>query len=503
MTAMKTRPSESSAQASRLPSGTPGLCLRFATLLLVIAATAHAQLPVSGRPVPGMAVFDTLMTNFINSNRITAGVLGISRNGRIEYLRAFGWLVEPGGGGTGVPLPENAMMRTASCVKPVTAAAVRQLASESGLGPAGLDTRVFNNLYAGVGGLLTLTPQPALGDSRSTNITVNHLLLHEGGFDRSIDPPGDVMFKSRTVADALHVLSPPANQDVMAYMLGFPLKWAPGTVSNLTVPDGTNAYSNYGYMVLGEVLQAYAPGGYLSYVQSRIMSPALWIPSTEFQPARSLEADRHPREPRYLSDNTSQSVFGNPVPPVLVPTPYGGFYIEGMLAHGGVIASAQAMIHFANNFHVWYQNGDIGQRIVATNRMHSYAHSGRLDGCNTMLWQRSDGIVFYLALNRTDFGDPADFADVLSGRVNDQLNRPAEFTWPDTTADGFWVKLGSENALVGLGGYDSNYQGFQSALNRVTDGSCLRLRPGSQGWTGTITKQVRLDAPEGVATLGQ
>jgi CubicO group peptidase (beta-lactamase class C family) len=242
---MTTHASESSEPASPLQSSSPGRCWRLALFLLVIAAKALAELPVSGRPVPGMTVFDSIVMDFMNSNEITAGVLGISRNGRIEYLRSFGWLIEPGGGTAGVPLPENAMMRTASCVKPVTAAAVRQFDSEGGFGPAGLNTNAFDNLLAGVGGLLDVTPRPVLADLRSANITLNQLLLHEGGFDRNTDPPGDVMFKSRAVADALRIPSPPSNYDIMAYMLGWPLKWAPGTVSNLNAPAATDAYSNY------------------------------------------------------------------------------------------------------------------------------------------------------------------------------------------------------------------------------------------------------------------
>jgi hypothetical protein len=132
--------------------------------------------------------------------------------------------------------------------------------------------------------------------------------------------------------------------------------------------------------------------------------------------------------------------------------------------------------------------------------MTNYAHSGRLDGCNTWLQQRADGLVFYLALNRTDYGNP-DYAGVLASNVTSQLNLGG-FTWPNTEADGFWVTLGTESASAGFGGYHSTYEGFQSALNRVTDGSYLRLRPGSQNWTGVITKRVRLDAPEGAARLG-
>lgn len=474
-------------------------------LLITTDLPLCAQLPASGRPAPGMAVFDGIMTNFMNANNITAGVLGISRNGRIEYLRGFGWLRVPGGGDPGEPLPENAMMRTASTVKPITAAAVRQFNAEGGFGANGLNSRAFNNLVVGLNGLLNVTPNPSLGDSRQADITLNHLLLHQGGFDRNVIPPGDVMFRSRAVASTLGVNSPPSNFQTMSYMLAQSLQWTPGTVSNLNSPTNTDAYSNYGYMILGEVLQAYAPGGYLGFVQDRIMSPNFWIPSTEFAMARSLVADRHPREPRYIASGTSQNVFDNTPPIEVVPTPDGGFFIEAMLAHGGTIASAPAMIRFANMFHVWYTNslipaGAIGQPITPAAPMTTYAHSGRLDGCNTWLQQRSDGVVFYLALNRTDFGNP-DYAQVISANINNQLTAGG-FTWPNSEADGFWVTLGAENATAGLGGYHSPYRGFQSALNRVTDGSYLRLKPGSQAWTGTINKQVRLDAPEGPATLG-
>ena len=133
--------------------------------------------------------------------------------------------------------------------------------------------------------------------------------------------------------------------------------------------------------------------------------------------------------------------------------------------------------------------------------MQNNAHSGRLDGSNTLLQQRSDGIVFYLALNRTDHGDP-DFAEVLGKAINTLLNGGG-YSWPGSeTSDGFWVSLGAENSTAGFGGYHSSYQGFQTSLDRVSDGSYLRLRAGRQDWKGRIQKRLRLDAPEGAVILG-
>lgn len=97
-----------------------------------------------------------------------------------------------------------------------------------------------------------------------------------------------------------------------------------------------------------------------------------------------------------------------------------------------------------------------------------------------------------------------DWALTASGRVTAYLDLiTIAGTWPTERCDGFWVTLGAERPTAGQGGYHSNYQGFQSALQRVTDGSDLRLRPGRQNWTGVIRKRLRIDAPEGVAVLGR
>jgi CubicO group peptidase (beta-lactamase class C family) len=212
------------------------------------------------------------------------------------------------------------------------------------------------------------------------------------------NPPGDVMFNSRAVATALSINSPPSNTNTMAYMLGQGLQWAPGTVSNLNAPAGTDAYSNYGYMVLGEVLQSYAPGGYFNFVHNRIFGP-LWVPATEFALARTFPADRHQREPLYIASNDSApNVFDNTPPIENVPTPDGGFAIEQMMAHGGTIASAQAMLHFANAYHLWYASDQVGRPITTASPMGGGGHSGRLDGTETLLQPRADGIVSTMIL---------------------------------------------------------------------------------------------------------
>ena len=100
-------------------------------ILLILAAVAFAgtafgqsEIEVTGLPVPEFSDVDTSMQTFMHSNQISSGIVGIMKDGVILYQRGFGWKDEAGT----IPMPENALVRVASCTKPVTAAAIRKLA---------------------------------------------------------------------------------------------------------------------------------------------------------------------------------------------------------------------------------------------------------------------------------------------------------------------------------------------------------------------------------------
>ena len=175
----------------------PSLAVCCAVLFMLSGTQPAVALPISGRPVPALAQLDTIMNNFMSDagRTIPAGVLGVSRGGRVVYLRAFGSL------SSGANLPETALFRLASVVKPITAAAVHRFAQTGGFGATNLQRRIFN--LSGNGGVLSIAP-PAAVDARAQNITLGHLLNHSGGWDRNQPNPGDIPFRVRTIGIAMN-----------------------------------------------------------------------------------------------------------------------------------------------------------------------------------------------------------------------------------------------------------------------------------------------------------
>src|SRR5690606_35302102 len=79
---------------------------------------------------------------------------------------------------------------------------------------------------------------------RLADVTVRHLLMHQGGWNR--DLVGDLTYREVTIAAAMGVSSPPGRWNTVRYILGRPLEHTPGTVT---------AYSNIGCLVLGLIVE--------------------------------------------------------------------------------------------------------------------------------------------------------------------------------------------------------------------------------------------------------
>ncbi|UUZ56225.1 beta-lactamase family protein [Massilia sp. H-1] len=175
----------------------------------------------------------------------------------------------------------------------MTAARVQQLAAE---GKLALTDHVF---CSGDNSPCWL-PAPMLPpshDSRVRDITIAHLINHTGGWDRgrSGEPYGSEIEVVRNLA----LTRAPTRAELIRHQMARPLDAAPGA---------SMVYSNFGYLLLAEVIERAGGEAYVAQVQRGVFAP-IGVGAEEFKGARSLLADRDVREPHYVSDRMAPGVF--------------------------------------------------------------------------------------------------------------------------------------------------------------------------------------------------
>ncbi len=278
---------------------------------VVLAAAALAPAVARGAPAgdPGL---DAFLTGFMQRWQIPTASLAVARDGRLAYAQAFGFadLAK-----TRNATPRHSF-RIASSSKPVTAVAVMQLVEQRRLS---LDDHPFVMLAA-LG-----PPAGATMDARLHGITVRHLLEHSGGFDSTkIDPQFDLL---RVAAAAFGRPAPASPADLVGYVMGQPLAFDPGT---------KYLYSNYGYNVLGRVIEHVTGLPYEAAVMQSTLRPA---GAAHMALGRTKPADRLADEVEYWDDPTAPPGYSVwPDDPLPRPASYGSFSMEAIDAHGGWVA---------------------------------------------------------------------------------------------------------------------------------------------------------------------
>ena len=194
----------------------------------------------------GMAVFDDLMERFMEEHRPPGASLAVTHKGRLVHARGYGMAnVEEK-----EPVEPTSLFRIASLSKPFTSAAVLRLQQQ---GKLTLDDRVFELIDMAS----YLEEHPAT-DARLRDVRIRHCLQHTGGWDRgkSIDPMGArAAFR---IARELGVELPIETKHIIRFMLDQPLDTEPGTAY---------AYSNFGYCLLGRVIEACSGKPYGRFVE--------------------------------------------------------------------------------------------------------------------------------------------------------------------------------------------------------------------------------------------
>lgn len=285
-----------------------------------------------------IASFDRWMTSFLQDHSIPGGSLAIVKDGKVVYARGFGLADRE----KELPVQPDSLFRIASVSKPITAVAILQLVEQ---GKLKLDDKVLD--------ILKYEPHLEEGksfDERWKNVTIAQCLAHTGGWDRAVSY--DPMFQAPRMAKSLKINLPILPEHIIRYQLGQPLDFAPGE---------RYAYSNFGYSLLGRVIEKLSGKPYEEYVQQQVFKP---LGITAPRMGKSLESEQAPGEVRYYDVNKLKelAVTGPGAGKEKVPLSYGAWRQETLDAHGGWIASSIDLAKFGAAFDLLGEGDDAKTR---------------------------------------------------------------------------------------------------------------------------------------------
>lgn len=278
------------------------LALAVLATSLTVACSKSTDPKPEPKPEPepitqaDIAILDNAVAAYMTKYNVPGLSLAITKGEKLVYVKAYGKADKE----ANQDLTTQHRFRIASLSKSVTGIALTKLAEQ---GKLSLDDKVFG-------------PDGLLGSSYGTKaypagvqaITVRQLLHHTaGGWNNQNNDP---MFTNPTMT---------ADQIITWTLDNRPLVRTPGAVYD---------YSNFGYCVLGRVIEKVTGKTYEQYVKDEVLKPA---GVTEMTVGGNTLADRKSNEVKY---------YGTPAGGT---NPY-AYNIARMDAHGGWIASAKDLV---------------------------------------------------------------------------------------------------------------------------------------------------------------
>lgn len=276
-------------------------------------ALAAGGLPPLNLPVPALgaepdtqplptrdelAAITEVVTKTMEDHNAPAISLAIARHGQFVFCRGFGLADKT----AGEPATASSRFRIASISKPITSVAIFTLIEQGRLG--------LHDLIFGRQGRLGFDygdhyPEPV------GQITLYHLLTHTcGGWQNDGNDP---MFRNPKMNHRELITWALQNQ---------PLKNTPGT---------NYAYSNFGYCILGRVIEKITGQPYADFVKQAVLTKC---GITDMEIAGNTLAQRAPGEAVYFGQDKHDF------------SPY-QMNVARMDSHGGWIATPSDLVRFA------------------------------------------------------------------------------------------------------------------------------------------------------------
>ncbi len=277
--------------------------------------------------------------------------LAISLNNNLVYASGFGLADKE----KGEPVGPAHRFRIASVSKPITHVAIMQL------GNINLNDKVFGRNSV-LGGQYS-TPS---NNKKINDITVDHLVRHRSGF---VNTNSD-----GKKSDPMFAYSGTSHKGLIEWVLKeYPLGFDPGT---------KYSYSNFGYCLLGRVIEAKSGKSYEAYVRGALLKPA---GAKGMVIGGDKEADRKNNEVKYYGGSA-----------------YSGVKPERFDSHGGWIATPIDLLRFLRH-----------ENVLSN----IYSHYGAMSGTKAVLRRRSDGFAYAVMAN-TGNGSTTEINAMLKEIVN-------------------------------------------------------------------------------------
>jgi CubicO group peptidase (beta-lactamase class C family) len=352
-----------------------GLAAAASALPVILRPTPVFSMTTSPQPIPTdseAAAIATIAHQLMDQYHAPGLSVAIARHGQLVYQQGFGLADKE----SGEQVTPASRFRIASLSKPITSVAIFTLIEQ---GRLGLEDLVF-----GASGILKFDYGQIFPD-RVARITVHHLLTHTcGGWENDGDDP---MFQ-RPELD---------HQELIAWTLQtHPLKNEPGT---------HYAYSNFGFCLLGRVIEKVSGQPYAEFVKHHVLAKC---GVTSMQLAGNTLAERAAGEVVYYGQAGSGT------------NPY-DMQVTRMDSHGGWIATPGDLVQFLMHTDGFPTTPNILRadtlKTMTTastanpnyacgwcvNRFSNWWHSGSLPGTLTIMVRTGSGLCWAALTNtRTD-----------------------------------------------------------------------------------------------------
>jgi CubicO group peptidase (beta-lactamase class C family) len=303
-----------------------------------------------------LELIDRKARDYLRATGMPGVSIAVMRDKRLVYAAGFGVADKD----NGLPMSPRHRLRVASVSKPLTHVAVLKLLADTNLDST---SKVFgSNTILG-----NTWPTPS-GNPDIEDITIDHLIRHRAGF-RRINKDGDG-------SDPMFDYTGTNHSGLITWALeNYPLGYTPGTSpADLT---GSDMYSNFGYCLLGRVIEKKSGKSYEAYVRDNFMKPA---GAPDVVIGGDKEADRKSDEVVYYGGGAYSSV---------KPKRFD--------SHGGWIARPMDLLRFMK-FQTALNNG--------------YAHYGEMSGTSAVfrVGPSGNGLV---GAGNGDNGKPDDIDAML------------------------------------------------------------------------------------------